>query len=128
MTDLESLGRTSDWSGVRVVVAGFGVSGYAAADNLTFLGARVTALDESEAGDRLEQAALLESLGATIRLGAGSTAELPEDVDLVVTSPGMVARRHRCWRRPRSAGSRSGARWSWPGGCATRRDPRPGWP
>ena len=37
----------SDWSGVRVVVAGFGVSGYAAADNLTFLGARVTALDES---------------------------------------------------------------------------------
>ena len=88
MNELETLGRTSDWSGVRVVVAGFGVSGYAAADNLTFLGARVTALDESEAGDRLEQAALLESLGATIRLGAGATAELPDEVDLVVTSPG----------------------------------------
>jgi UDP-N-acetylmuramoylalanine--D-glutamate ligase len=86
--EVESLGRTSDWSGVRVVVAGFGVSGYAAADNLTFLGARVTALDESEGGDRLEQAALLESLGATIRLGDGATAELPADVDLVVTSPG----------------------------------------
>ncbi len=69
-------------------MAGFGVSGYAAADNLTFLGARVTALDESEAGDRLEQAALLESLGATIRLGAGATAALPDEVDLVVTSPG----------------------------------------
>jgi len=65
MSHVDRLGRTSDWSGVRVVVAGFGVSGYAAADNLTFLGARVTALDESEAGDRLERAALLESLGAT---------------------------------------------------------------
>jgi len=87
-TDLAQLGRTSDWSGVRVVVAGFGVSGYAAADNLTFLGARVTALDESQAGDRPERAALLESLGATIVLGEGATADLPADVDLVVTSPG----------------------------------------
>ena len=85
---LQGLGRTSDWSAVRVVVAGFGVSGYAAADNLTFLGARVTALDESEAGDRRERATLLESLGATVRLGPGSTTVLPDDVDLVVTSPG----------------------------------------
>ncbi|MET0837633.1 MAG: UDP-N-acetylmuramoyl-L-alanine--D-glutamate ligase [Marmoricola sp.] len=86
--NLDDLGRTSDWSGVRVVVAGFGVSGYAAADNLTFLGARVTALDESEAGDRAERAELLESLGASVRLGPGSTDRLPDDVDLVVTSPG----------------------------------------
>jgi UDP-N-acetylmuramoylalanine--D-glutamate ligase len=86
----DSLGRTSDWSGVRVVVAGFGVSGFAAADNLTFLGARVTALDESEAGDRTERATLLESLGATVRLGAGVTTTLPEDVDLLVTSPGWA--------------------------------------
>jgi UDP-N-acetylmuramoylalanine--D-glutamate ligase len=90
MNDLDDLGRESDWSGVHVVVAGFGVSGYAAADNLTFLGARVTALDESEAGDRRERAELLESLGATIRLGAGATATLPDDVDLVVTSPGWA--------------------------------------
>jgi UDP-N-acetylmuramoylalanine--D-glutamate ligase len=86
----DSLGRTSDWSGVRVVVAGFGVSGFAAADNLTFLGARVTALDESEAGDRVERATLLESLGTTVRLGAGTTANLPDDVDLLVTSPGWA--------------------------------------
>ena len=84
----DSLGRTSDWSGVRAAVAGFGVSGYAAADNLTFLGARVTALDESEAGDRAERATLLESLGATVRLGEGATTTLPDDVDLLVTSPG----------------------------------------
>ncbi len=90
MSDLDDLGRTSDWGGVRVVVAGFGVSGYAAADNLTFLGAGVTALDESEAGDRRERADLLESLGATIRLGPGAAATLPEDVDLVVTSPGWA--------------------------------------
>jgi UDP-N-acetylmuramoylalanine--D-glutamate ligase len=90
MTRVDDLGRASVWSDVRVVVAGFGVSGYAAADNLTFLGAQVTALDESQAGDRVERAALLESLGATIRLGAGATATLPDDVDLVVTSPGWA--------------------------------------
>jgi UDP-N-acetylmuramoylalanine--D-glutamate ligase len=87
---LDGLDRGSDWSGVRVVVAGFGVSGYAAADNLTFLGAQVTALDDSEAGDRRERADLLTSLGATIRLGPGSTETLPDDVDLVVTSPGWA--------------------------------------
>ena len=88
--EIDSLGRDSDWSSVRVVVAGFGVSGYAAADNLTFLGARVTALDDSEAGDRRERADLLTSLGATVRLGPGSTATLPDEVDLVVTSPGWA--------------------------------------
>ena len=85
---IEGLSRSSDWSGVRAVVAGFGVSGFAAADNLTHLGASVTALDESEAGDRPEKAELLEILGATVRLGEGTTATLPDDVDLLVTSPG----------------------------------------
>jgi UDP-N-acetylmuramoylalanine--D-glutamate ligase len=88
--DTDSLGRESDWSDVRVVVAGFGVSGYAAADNLTFLGARVHALDESVAGDREERADLLRSLGARITLGPGATEQLPDDVDLVVTSPGWA--------------------------------------
>lgn len=88
LVSVEHLARHSDWSGTRVVVAGFGVSGYAAADNLTFLGAQVTALDESAAGDRGERATLLETLGATVRLGEGATATLPDDVDLVVTSPG----------------------------------------
>ncbi len=85
---LDALGRTSDWSGVRVVVAGFGVSGYAAADNLLFLGAQVTALDEATSEAKAEKAELLETLGATVRLEAGATAVLPDDVDLVVTSPG----------------------------------------
>jgi UDP-N-acetylmuramoylalanine--D-glutamate ligase len=85
---LDLLGRHDSWEGIRAVVAGFGVSGFAAADNLTHLGASVIALDESEEGDRREKATLLEVLGADVRLGAGSTSELPADVDLVVTSPG----------------------------------------
>ncbi len=88
MTGVERLGRTSDWSGVRVVVAGFGVSGYAAADNLLFLGAQVTALDETTSEEKAEKAQLLETLGATVRLEPGATEVLPADVDLVVTSPG----------------------------------------
>jgi UDP-N-acetylmuramoylalanine--D-glutamate ligase len=85
---LERLDRTEAWDGIKAVVAGMGVSGFAAADNLTHLGASVTALDESEAGDRGEKATLLEILGATVRLGEGSTATLPADVDVLVTSPG----------------------------------------
>jgi UDP-N-acetylmuramoylalanine--D-glutamate ligase len=86
--NVDSLGRHDSWEGVRAVVAGFGVSGFAAADNLNHLGAQVTVLDESEAGDRPEKAELLEVLGADVRLGAGTTLTLPDDVDLLVTSPG----------------------------------------
>jgi UDP-N-acetylmuramoylalanine--D-glutamate ligase len=81
------LGRHDSWDGVRAVVAGFGVSGFAAADNLLHLGASVTALDEKPEGKE-EKAELLEVLGAHIRLGEGATAILPDDVDLLVTSPG----------------------------------------
>jgi len=90
MTSPLGLGRHDSWGGVRAVVAGFGVSGFAAADNLLHLGATVTALDEKPDGPdgRAEKAELLEVLGATIRLGGGTTATLPDDVDLLVTSPG----------------------------------------
>jgi UDP-N-acetylmuramoylalanine--D-glutamate ligase len=87
MNRVDGLGRRDDWSGVRAVVAGFGVSGFAAADNLTHLGAAVTALDESADGKQ-EQATLLEVLGAEVRLGAGVTEALPEDADVLVVSPG----------------------------------------
>ncbi len=84
---VSTLGRHDDWSGVRAVVAGFGVSGFAAADNLTHLGASVCALDELPEGKE-EKAELLGVLGADIRLGEGATATLPDDVDLLVVSPG----------------------------------------
>lgn len=86
MRDPAGLGRHDPWDGVRAVVAGFGAAGFAAADNLTHLGAAVTALDESAPG-REEEAELLEVLGARIRLEPGATAALPE-ADLVVASPG----------------------------------------
>ncbi len=81
-------GRHDSWEGVHAVVAGFGVSGFAAADNLNHLGAAVVALDEQTSDTKAEKAELLEVLGATVRLGEGATATLPDDVDLVVTSPG----------------------------------------
>lgn len=83
---MDTANRLSDWPSAHVVVAGLGVSGFAAADGLISLGARVTVLDESEA--HAEKAVLLEMLDTTVRLGPGSTAVLPDDVDLVVTSPG----------------------------------------
>jgi UDP-N-acetylmuramoylalanine--D-glutamate ligase len=88
MADVAAFHRTSDWSQVRATVAGFGVSGFAAADNLTHLGASVTALDEGTSETKAEQAQLLEVLGATVRLGEGATATLPDAVDLLVVSPG----------------------------------------
>lgn len=87
--DVGALGRHDDWTGVRATVAGFGVSGFAAADNLTHLGARVVALDESAEGrEKQDKAELLGVLGADIRLGQGATAELPHDTELLVVSPG----------------------------------------
>ena len=83
------LGRRDSWEGVRAAVAGLGVSGFAAADNLTHLGAQVVGLDASvPTGERAEKATLLEMLGVDVRTGPGSTATLPDGVDVVVTSPG----------------------------------------
>jgi UDP-N-acetylmuramoylalanine--D-glutamate ligase len=84
-----SLDRTSEWEGVHAVVVGVGVSGFAAADNLLHLGARVTVLAESATPAQQEKATLLEVLGATVRIGAGASTRLPDGVDLVVTSPGV---------------------------------------
>ncbi|MFC6258313.1 UDP-N-acetylmuramoyl-L-alanine--D-glutamate ligase, partial [Kocuria oceani] len=41
-------GWDADWSGLRVVVAGIGVSGFAAADTLIELGARVVVVDGAD--------------------------------------------------------------------------------
>lgn len=83
---LPTADRLSDWSQAHVVVAGLGVSGFAAADGLLSLGARVTVLDESDS--HADKAMLLELLDASVRVGTGATSVLPADADLVVTSPG----------------------------------------
>ena len=87
--DASSLTRTSAWDGVRAVVIGIGVSGFAAADNLLHVGASVTVLAESANPAQREKAELLEVLGAGVRIGTGASATLPDDTDLVVTSPGV---------------------------------------
>ncbi|MFZ2503855.1 MAG: UDP-N-acetylmuramoyl-L-alanine--D-glutamate ligase, partial [Nocardioides sp.] len=87
---VEGLARHDDWSGLRVVVAGFGVSGQAAADNLLHLGAQVQVVDEAPptpGSARAERATLLRLVGGAIDLAPGATAALADDVDLVVTSP-----------------------------------------
>ncbi|MGZ4503437.1 MAG: UDP-N-acetylmuramoyl-L-alanine--D-glutamate ligase [Nocardioidaceae bacterium] len=85
--NLETLNRRTAWDPVRAVVIGMGVSGFAAADNLVHVGAQVTVLAESASDEQREKATLLEILGARVQIGTGVT--LPEDVDLVVTSPGV---------------------------------------
>jgi UDP-N-acetylmuramoylalanine--D-glutamate ligase len=89
VTDVGALTRHTSWEPVRAVVVGIGASGFAAADNLTHMGARVTVLAESATDAQQEKATLLEVLGAQVRIGAGATHELPAAVDVVVTSPGV---------------------------------------
>ena len=72
--------------GRKVTVAGLGVSGVPAAKALHDLGAHVTAVDGADHEKAHAQAAELEALGITVRLGDGAT--LPEGTDLIVTTPG----------------------------------------
>ncbi|MGA8852444.1 MAG: Mur ligase family protein, partial [Aeromicrobium sp.] len=85
---LDALGRASSWDGVTAVVAGFGVSGFAAADTLQHLGATVVVVDEAMREDQQEKANLLQDLGVEMRLGPGCAAQLPAGADVVIVSPG----------------------------------------
>ncbi|MBX7470912.1 UDP-N-acetylmuramoyl-L-alanine--D-glutamate ligase [Streptomyces sp. MAG02] len=86
--DLSAADRLFDWSGVHVVIAGLGTSGYAAADALLELDATVLVLDDCDDDSHRDKGGLLEVLGAEVRLGPGSASDLPEETDLVVVSPG----------------------------------------
>ena len=79
-----------DVAGLRILVTGFGVSGYAIADQTMQRGARVLVVDGADTPEIRERARILEVLGAEFRLGAEHTRALPEDreIDVVVTSPG----------------------------------------
>lgn len=81
--------READWSGLRVLVAGLGISGFAAADALLEQGAHVIVVDSVTEGTTLEERArILEVLDADVRLGEEHVRRLPEGIELVVTSPG----------------------------------------
>lgn len=79
-------------AGKSVLVAGLGRSGMAAADALLTAGARVLVVDDRDGDRQRDGAELLRTLGAEVRLGPGATADLPEGMDLVVTSPGLQPR------------------------------------
>jgi len=85
VTQLPAPGEPN-WSGLRVVVAGIGIAGFACADALLERGAQVTVVDDNDGADQRNRAQVLEVLGATVRLGDGRT--LP-DADLLVVSPGL---------------------------------------
>ena len=53
----------SDWAGLRVVVTGIGVSGFAAADTLIELGARVVVVDAATSETAKAQADTLKIVG-----------------------------------------------------------------
>jgi UDP-N-acetylmuramoylalanine--D-glutamate ligase len=76
----------SEFTGKHVTVAGLGVSGVPAAKVLHGLGARVTVVNDGDDERSRAQAAQLEALGVTVRLGDGDT--LPEGTELIVTAPG----------------------------------------
>ncbi|TJZ50972.1 UDP-N-acetylmuramoyl-L-alanine--D-glutamate ligase [Streptomyces piniterrae] len=75
-----------DLAGRHVTVAGLGVSGVPAARALAGLGAHVTVVNSTDGERERAQAAELEPLGVSVRLGDGDT--LPEGTELIVTSPG----------------------------------------
>ena len=86
--DLASLtSPESDWSGVRADVAGIGIAGFAAADALLAVGADVVVLDSGDGERQRERAAVLEALGARVRLGTRESAS--DDADVYVVSPGI---------------------------------------
>jgi UDP-N-acetylmuramoylalanine--D-glutamate ligase len=79
-----------DFAGVRVAVAGLGVSGRSSALALNDLGAEVVALDERPAlsGALIHEVDSLQAAG--IEVVTGWTGRLdPQEVDLLVVSPGF---------------------------------------
>lgn len=73
--------RRPDLSGARIFVLGLGKSGTAAARFCLARGAEVIAHDLRDVGQRLP--------GADLRLGAEHATRLPDEIDLVVLSPGV---------------------------------------
>ena len=84
---IHELERSSDWSPFRFGVLGLGVAGFACADSLSQLGAQVSAADAGSSAALQDKATLLEMLDIKVRTGSG--AELPEDLDVLVVSPGL---------------------------------------
>ena len=87
----------SNWKGLRVLVAGLGLSGFSAADTLIELGAVVTVLDGRDDELNQQRGETLMIVGAhQVLLGAEHVTHLPQVQDqqpqLVLASPGWNPR------------------------------------
>ena len=98
LTNLDHLTSwDAPWKGLRVVVAGLGLSGFSAADTLIELGAQVVVVDGLDSDVNVSRAETLKIVGATdVLLGAAYTDNLPlingEAPQLVIASPGWNPR------------------------------------
>ena len=81
--------RDADWSGLRILVTGLGISGFAAADALSDRGALVTVVSADATPAIGERARILEILDVDVRLGPEHLRDVPEGTELIVTSPGF---------------------------------------
>ena len=81
--------RDADWSSLRVLVTGLGISGFAAADALSERGATVTVVSADATAAINERAQILQILDVDVRLGPEHLLDVPEGTELVVTSPGF---------------------------------------
>jgi UDP-N-acetylmuramoylalanine--D-glutamate ligase len=80
--------RDADWAGLEVVVAGIGLSGFAAADALLERRARVLVVDGRDGAREQQRAQILRVLGARVDLGVQPEPAALQGSQLVVTSPG----------------------------------------
>jgi UDP-N-acetylmuramoylalanine--D-glutamate ligase len=80
--------RDADWAGLSVLVAGIGLSGFAAADALLERGGRVLVVDGRDGERERERAQILGVLGARVVLGQAPDLALLQGIELIVTSPG----------------------------------------
>ena len=84
--------RDADWSGLRALVTGLGVSGFAAADALRQHGASVVVVDPGNDSERQRtQAGILDILGAEVRLGPEHVTGWPAAAPAGAGGPGDVA-------------------------------------
>jgi UDP-N-acetylmuramoylalanine--D-glutamate ligase len=81
------LSRSADWAPYRFGVLGLGVAGFACADSLAQVGARVAAADSGSSEAIRDKATLLEMLDVDVQVGEG--ASLPDELDVLVVSPGL---------------------------------------
>ncbi|MBI1351865.1 MAG: UDP-N-acetylmuramoyl-L-alanine--D-glutamate ligase [Actinomycetales bacterium] len=79
--------RDSEWGFWSVCVAGIGVAGFACADALAQLGAKVTVVDAADGEKQRERAEILDVLGVRVLLG--HQGGVPEGTELLVVSPGL---------------------------------------